>query len=42
MKQITLHHGTDEILLEIPDNSIVYQSNYQPTTENATQRYSNR
>ncbi|MBV5342509.1 DUF2088 domain-containing protein, partial [bacterium] len=37
MKQITLHHGTDEIILEVPENSIVYQSNYQSTTENAAE-----
>lgn len=37
MKKITLHYGNEEMLLELPDNSIVYQSNYQKTTESASE-----
>lgn len=37
MKKVTLHYGTDEILLDLPENSIIYQSNYKYTTEKAAE-----
>ena len=32
MKKISLHYGTEEILLNLPDNAIIYKSNYNKTT----------
>jgi len=41
MKKVTLHYCTDEIVLRLPENSIVYQSNYKSTTEKASEMLMN-